>query len=67
MIRASLLVLALMTAPAFADPTEVGVWFGPRIFSSQSALGYINDAPAHPALANSIEFGARIAHQFIFP
>src|SRR5579862_7156261 len=73
MFRVSFVAFAVAAAgsPAIADPapepTELGGWFGPRIFSSQSALGYIDEAPAHPALENAVEFGARIAHQFVFP
>src|SRR5882762_11501451 len=29
-------------------------WFGPRLFSSSSQLGYIDDAPAHPVLQNGM-------------
>jgi OOP family OmpA-OmpF porin len=44
-----------------AEPTQIGAWFGPRFFSDSSRLGYIDDAPAHPVLQNSIELGGRIA------
>src|SRR6266850_8107366 len=53
-------------ALAHAEPTELGGWFGPRIYSADSALGYIDDAPAHPFLVNAIELGARASRQF-FP
>ena len=49
-----------------ADPLELGGFFGPRLFSTDSALGYIDGAPAHPMLENMIEFGARVARPF-FP
>lgn len=71
MLRASALaVLALGTATAAADPTQIGVFFGPRVFSGDSLLGYNGekgpDAPAHATLNNTIQFGPRIARPF-FP
>ena len=68
MSRRSICALVILGAatPAAADKLELGGWFGPRLFSSDSALGYIDDAPAHPMLENTIEFGLRIAHPF-FP
>ena len=62
---AALGTLALVSSPAAADPFELGGWFGPRFFSSSSRLGYIDDAPAHPALQNGIELGARIARPIL--
>ena len=53
-------------SPAAADPTQIGAYFGPRLFSDDSRLGYIEDAPAHPTLDNSIQLGARVARPF-FP
>jgi outer membrane protein OmpA-like peptidoglycan-associated protein len=69
MPRITIAVALLLAAPslAAADPTEIGAWFGPRLYSRHSVLGYINDAPAHPMLQNAVEFGARVSHQFIFP
>ncbi len=61
------LALLLVPAVAAAEPTEVGAFFGPRIFSGSSTLGYIDAAPAHPMLHNSIELGARVGRQFLFP
>ncbi len=58
--------LAFTTSPAAAEPTEIGAWFGPRLFNGDSLLGYIDDAPFHPVLESAIEFGARIARPF-FP
>lgn len=71
MHRASALVLlALSAGTATADPTQVGVFFGPRVFSSDSLLGYLGekgpDAPPHASLNNTIQFGPRIARAF-FP
>jgi OmpA-OmpF porin, OOP family len=59
--------LAMCAAPSSpaAEPTEIGAWFGPRLFSPSSQLGYLDDAPAHPALQNGIAFGARIARPFL--
>jgi OmpA-OmpF porin, OOP family len=59
------LVTSALASPAAADPTELGAWFGPRLFSERSQLGYIDDAPAHPALQNGIAFGARVARPFL--
>src|ERR1700704_4626269 len=51
---------------AVADPTEVGGWLGPRIYSSHSLLGYNDTAPFHPSLDASMVLGGRIARPF-FP
>ena len=67
MSRGLAVVLWLAPALAAAEPTQLGGWFGPRIFSNDSSLGYIDTAPYHPMLENSIELGARAAKQFIFP
>ncbi|HEY4238593.1 MAG TPA: OmpA family protein [Kofleriaceae bacterium] len=69
MSRRALAVIALACAtatPVAAEPTQIGLWFGPRVFSSDSLLGYIDDAPFHPHLQNGIEFGPRVARDF-FP
>lgn len=58
---------ALTATPAFAEPTEVGGFFGPRMFSTDSALGYLPDAPAHPTLHNGVEFGGRVGKPFGVP
>src|ERR1043165_5744409 len=49
---------------ASAEPTEIGGFFGPRMFSGDSALGYLPDAPAHPTLKNSVQFGGRVGKPF---
>lgn len=59
------LALPPALSPAAAEPTHIGVWFGPRLFSSSSRLGYIADAPAHPELQNGMELGARVARPFL--
>src|SRR5258708_17970012 len=69
---AALAALAVVLAPAIAaaDDDEgplVGAWFGPRFYSGYSELGYIDTAPAHPQLDNSVELGARIGHAFFVP
>ncbi|HEU0031086.1 MAG TPA: OmpA family protein [Kofleriaceae bacterium] len=48
------------------EPTQIGGWFGPRVYSDDSRLGYIEDAPFHPVLGSTIAFGARVARPF-FP
>ena len=63
---AALLVL-VAPAVASADPTQLGAFLGPRIFSQHSALGYIDGEPAHPMLENGVAFGARVAKQFGLP
>jgi OOP family OmpA-OmpF porin len=63
---AALFALLASTTPAAADPTQIGAFFGPRLYSDDSRLGYIEDAPEHPMLDNAIAFGARIAKPF-FP
>ena len=66
MLRVTLALL-LVPGVAAAEPTQLGAFFGPRIFSGSSTLGYIDDAPAHPMLHNSIELGARVSRQFFYP
>ena len=61
----ALATIAIATSAATADPTEIGGWFGPRVFSSSSGLGYLDDAPAHPVLQNGIAFGGRVARPFL--
>ena len=62
------LVALVFPSIAFADdPFQLGAFLGPRIFSQQSALGYIDGEEAHPMLENSVAFGARIAHRFELP
>jgi len=58
--------LAAAPSPAAAEPLQLGGWFGPRLFSPSSELGYIDGAPAHPALQNAIALGGRVARPF-FP
>src|SRR5262245_49674599 len=60
------LVLATWPSPAAAE-IQVGGWFGPRVYSTSSALGYIPGAPAHPMLENGMMFGLRVARPFYFP
>jgi OOP family OmpA-OmpF porin len=61
----ALVTSAAASSPAAAEPTEIGGWFGPRLFSDSSQLGYIDDAPAHPALQNGMGLGARVARPFL--
>jgi outer membrane protein OmpA-like peptidoglycan-associated protein len=55
----------LLCAPAAADPTQIGAWIGPRLFSADSQLGYIDDAPAHPELQNGMQLGFRVGRPFL--
>jgi OOP family OmpA-OmpF porin len=54
----------LSAAPAAAEPLadrlQIGGWFGPRVFSSDSRLGYILGEP-YLGLSNAMTFGPRIA------
>ena len=61
-------VALLAPSAAHADePIQLGAFFGPRIFSQHSDLGFIDGAPAHPMLDDSVAFGLRIARQFELP
>jgi len=62
--RVVIVVLAA-TSPAAADATQLGAWFGPRVYSDDSQLGFIEDARFHPQLENTISFGVRIARPFL--
>ena len=62
-----MLVLAATPSTAAADETQLGAFFGPRIFSQKSALGYNDNSPAHPMLENGVAIGARIAREFGLP
>jgi outer membrane protein OmpA-like peptidoglycan-associated protein len=59
-------VLAAMTSSAAADPTEVGAFVGPRVFSSDSWLGYLEDESFHPHLKTTVGYGLRVAKPFGF-
>ena len=61
----ALATIAIASSAAAADPTEIGGWFGPRVFSASSGLGYLDDAQAHPVLQNGIAFGGRVARPFL--
>jgi OOP family OmpA-OmpF porin len=61
----ALATVAAAPSPAAAEPTQIGGWLGPRLFSSSSQLGYIDDAPAHPELQSATEFGGRVARPFL--
>jgi len=61
-------ILALGASPVAADATQLGAFFGPRIYSDNALLGYIDDQPGapapHPDLENAVEVGLRIARPF---
>src|SRR5258706_3071582 len=61
----ALATFAAAPSPAAAEPTQIGGWIGPRLFSSSSQLGYIDDAPAHPELQNGMQLGARVGRPFL--
>ncbi len=56
----------LLPSSSAADPTQAGAYLGPRVYSDDSRLGLIEDAPAHPAIENTIQVGLRIARP-LFP
>jgi outer membrane protein OmpA-like peptidoglycan-associated protein len=60
------LVLAAIPSSAAADPTAVGAFLGPRAFSSDAALGFLEDETFHPNLNSTIGYGLRIAKPFGF-
>ena len=55
----------MVSSPAAAEPTQIGGWFGPRLFSSSSRLGYLDEASEHPDLQNGMELGGRVARPFL--
>jgi len=61
--------LALMPALAKADEnyTQLGGFFGPRIFSQHGLLGYNDDQPYHPDLVNGVGLGVRAGRSFYRP
>src|SRR5262245_4167105 len=63
------LVIAAFVAPTAAvaddnDHFQFGAFFGPRIFSSDSLLGFNDNQPYHPDLTNGMGFGARVGRPF---
>jgi outer membrane protein OmpA-like peptidoglycan-associated protein len=65
MVRLLALALLLLPRAVAADPIEIGGWFGPRLFSTDSELGYIDNAPHHPMLSSSVELGGRIGRPLL--
>lgn len=61
-----LVALAATTSSASADPTHVGGFFGPRVFSEDSWLGYLEDEAFHPHLRTTIGYGLRVSKPFGF-
>src|SRR5688500_7589171 len=61
----ALITVAAAVSPAAADATQVGAFFGPRLYSDDSRLGYIEDAPGHPSMENAIQIGVRVARPFL--
>lgn len=59
-------VFAMLPSVAAAEPVQLGAFFGPRLFSDDSLLGYIDDLPAHPTLSNSVGLGGRLGRPFGF-
>jgi outer membrane protein OmpA-like peptidoglycan-associated protein len=62
---AALVLIAAGAGTAAADPVQLGLFFGPRVFSSDSRLGYIEDNPAHPMLDNALTYGFRVARPLL--
>ncbi len=72
-MRAVWLALGLLLVPAVAAADgedgylQLGGFFGPRVFSDASLLGYNYEQPGHPDLVSSIGFGLRAGHPFWLP
>jgi outer membrane protein OmpA-like peptidoglycan-associated protein len=72
-MRSAWLGLALLLFPATAAAEgedgylQLGGFFGPRVFSESSLLGYNYDQPGHPDLRNMIGLGLRAGRQFALP
>jgi outer membrane protein OmpA-like peptidoglycan-associated protein len=64
-VALALAMSAVASSPVAADATQLGAWFGPRLFSADSRLGYLVDAPEHPVLQNGMQLGARVARPFL--
>lgn len=58
--------LASTSSIAHADPTQLGAFVGPRFFSSDSYLGYLENEEFHPNLRPGPGFGLRAAKPFGF-
>ncbi len=56
--------LASTSSMAHADPTQVGAFVGPRFFSDDSYLGYLENEEFHPNLRPGPSFGLRVAKPF---
>lgn len=55
----------LAVAPdAAADATQLGAFIGPRFFSTDAYLGYLENEDFHPHLRTGPTFGVRIGRQF---
>jgi outer membrane protein OmpA-like peptidoglycan-associated protein len=59
-----LALAAAAAAPAAAEPLQVGGWFGPRVFSGDSRLGYIPGEP-YLGLSSAIAFGPRVGYPLL--
>ena len=59
LVAAPCLLPLLTAAPAAAEPVQIGGWFGPRIFSGDSELGYNPNRP-YLGLSSSVAFGTRV-------
>jgi outer membrane protein OmpA-like peptidoglycan-associated protein len=62
----AVVLAALSASSAAADPTELGAFVGPRVFSTDSALGFLEDETFHPNLRTTVGFGVRVARSFGF-
>jgi OOP family OmpA-OmpF porin len=62
----ALVTIASAVSTAAADPTQLGAFFGPRVYSTDSKLGYLPDAEGHPSVDNAIQIGGRVARP-VFP
>lgn len=59
-VCAAVLALAAVSAPASAEPMQLGVLFGPHFYSTDNGLGDNEDDDFHTTLGSTVALGPRI-------
>jgi outer membrane protein OmpA-like peptidoglycan-associated protein len=59
-------LLTALPRIAVADPTHLGAFVGPRAFSDNALLGYLQAEDFHPHMESTIGWGLRVSKPFIF-
>ena len=62
------LVVALLLGsgrPVAAQPTQLGISAGPRLFSDDSRLGFVEASRGHPSLELGMQVSVRLARAFL--